>query len=75
MHNLTIYSHTSINEAYLVTESQAREFIESEEFKTWVKIQESEQKLQVDIANRLNGVISAIGGVIKGIGSLGRLVR
>lgn len=58
-----------------MTESQAREFIESEEFKTWVKIQESEQKLQVDIANRLNGVISAIGGVIKGIGSLGRLVR
>lgn len=72
VNNVAIYSNTGLNEAYKLTESQAKTFIESNEFKDWIKVKESEQKLQVDIINRLNGVISAVGVVVKAVSLLGR---
>lgn len=47
--------------------SDARDFLESKAFDTWVKNRELEQKVQLALVGRLDGVIKAIGGLGKAI--------
>ncbi len=47
--------------------SDARDFLESKAFDTWVKHRELEQKVQLALVGRLDGVI-------KGIGALGKAI-
>ena len=43
--------------------SDARDFLASKAFDTWVKNRELEQKVQLALIGRLDGVIKAIGGL------------
>ena len=45
--------------------SDARDFLESKAFDTWVKNRELEQKVQLALVGRLDGVIRAIGSLGK----------
>ena len=65
--NLSLYSSTSLNEALKLPVSLATLFFESKAFSDWRKARESEAKTQAAIVNRLNIVITAIGGVVKAV--------
>lgn len=71
-HNLSLYSHTSLKEAFDTTQTQAEQFIEGKAFKDWVKVKESEQKLQAALGDRLNGVIRACGVIVKAVSNLAK---
>lgn len=73
-HNLSIYSHTSLNEAFNLPQSQAEDFIEGKAFAEWAKVKESEQKLQVALGDRLNSVIRACGVIVKAVSNLAKLI-
>lgn len=47
--------------------TDARDFLESKVFDTWVKNRELEQKVQLALVGRLDGVIKAIGSIGKAI--------
>ena len=72
-HNLSIYSHTSLVDAFSMTQTQAEEFIEGKAFNDWVKVKESEQKLQAALGDRLNGVIRACGVIVKAVANLAKM--
>lgn len=74
-HNISIYSHTSLNEAFNLTQSQAEDFIEGKAFNEWIKVKESEQKLQAALGERLNGVIRACGVIVKAVSNLAKSNR
>ncbi|PKF35561.1 hypothetical protein CW311_04535 [Acinetobacter proteolyticus] len=74
-HNLTIYSHTDLREAFNSTQSEAELFLEGKAFNDWVKVKESEQKLQASLGERLNGVIRACGMIVKAISILAKRWR
>jgi hypothetical protein len=63
--SLSLYSSTSYPEAMRMGISDARDFLESKAFETWVKNRELEQKVQLALVGRLDGVIKAIGGLGK----------
>ena len=72
-HNLSLYSHTSLKDAFSMTQTQAEQFIEGKAFEEWVKVKESEQKVQAALGDRLNGVIRACGVIVKAVSNLGKL--
>lgn len=72
-HNLSIYSHTSLIDAFAMSQSQAEEFIEGKAFNDWVKVKESEQKIQAALGERLNGVIRACGVIVKAVSNLAKV--
>lgn len=73
IHNVSIYSSTSLIDAYNLTQSQAESFVDGKAFKDWVKVKESEQKLQAALGDRLNGVIRACGVIVKAVSSLAKV--
>ena len=56
-----------------MTQTQAEQFIEGKAFEEWVKVKESEQKVQAALGDRLNGVIRACGVIVKAVSNLGKL--
>lgn len=74
VHNISLYSHTSLIDAYNLTQSQAETFMEGKAFKDWMKVRESEQKLQASLGDRLNGVIKACGVIVKAISNLAKVM-
>lgn len=71
-HSVSLYSSTSLVDAFNLPQSQAEEFIEGKAFNEWVKVKESEQKLQASLGDRLNGVIRACGVIVKAVSSLSK---
>lgn len=72
-HNISIYSNASLIDAFNLTESQADQFLEGKAFKDWVKVKESEQKLQAALGDRINGVIRACGVIVKAVSNLSKV--
>ena len=58
-----------------MTQSQAEQFIEGKAFSEWVKVKESEQKVQAALGDRLNGVIRACGVIVKAVSNLSKSGR
>lgn len=54
-----------------MTTSEAQAFFDGKSYTDWRKGRDSEIKLQVGIAERLNGVIRACGAIVKTVASLG----
>jgi len=63
--SLSLYSHTSLNDALDLPASVAKKFFDGKPFEEWKKGRESELKTQIAIVNRLNDVIRACGIVAK----------
>jgi len=70
-HSLAIYSHTGLPDALAMPASDAQAFFDGKPYRDWRKGRDSEVKLQVGIAERLNGVIRACGAIVKSIGAIG----
>jgi len=51
--------------------SEVQAFFDGRAYSDWRKGRDSEVKLQVGIAERLNGVIRACGAIVKAIGAIG----
>lgn len=71
-HSVSLYSSTSLVDAFNLPQSQAEEFIEGKAFNEWVKVKESEQKLQASLGDRLNSVIRACGVIVKAVSGLSK---
>lgn len=71
-HSVALYSHTGLPQALAMPASEAQAFFDGKAFADWRKGRDEELKLQVGIAERLNGVIRACGAIVKTIASLGR---
>ncbi|MGS0741333.1 hypothetical protein ACVBEF_05815 [Glaciimonas sp. GG7] len=66
--SLSLYSSTSYPDAMRMCLSDAREFLSAKAFASWIKNREMEQKVQLALVGRLDGVIKAIGALGKAIG-------
>lgn len=66
-HALALYSHTSLPDAFSMTESDSRDFFEGKVYADWKKGKEGEMKLFAGIAERLNSVIRACGNIAKAV--------
>lgn len=64
-HALTLYSSTSLPDAFAMTHSDIGDFFEGGAYADWKKGKEGEMKLQAGIAERLNNVIRACGNIAK----------
>lgn len=64
----SLYSNTSLPEAFGLPVSAVEAFFESKAFEEWKKARESEVKMQAAIVDRLNGVIRASGVLAKILG-------
>jgi len=63
--NLTLYTSTSLNDALRLPPGIAAAFFDGKPFSDWKQARETELKIQVGIADRLNSVIRACGIVAK----------
>lgn len=80
MRNLAYELHlycpsTTLREAMSMTASDAKQLFDSKAYQRWQEREGTDSKNIVEVINRLNSVIQAVGNVTKSIGALGRFRR
>jgi len=66
-YSLSIHSNTSIPDTFSMPISLVKGFFDSKTFKNSQEVRKAENKMQADIINRLNAIISAFGNFAKAL--------